>query len=115
MDLSKGFAHSGANNAWINDSTTNWNAISQIIPVQPNTTYTLTGWMLNNFTSNTVYFGASDTAGNNHTENTYNAAANYTLMSVSFNSGSNTSMRIYCGFYGNGTTQFLRLDDVAVH
>jgi hypothetical protein len=60
IDLSAGFSHSGNNDAWIRDSTSNWNAITQIISVQTHTNYTLTGWVQNNFTSNIGYFGVRD-------------------------------------------------------
>jgi hypothetical protein len=37
IDRGLGFSHSGGNNAWIHDSTANWNAIVQWISVTPNT------------------------------------------------------------------------------
>ena len=63
IDLGAGFAHAGANNAWIRDSTSNWNAITQTISVQPNTNYSLTGWVQNNFTTNLGYFGVRNAGG----------------------------------------------------
>jgi hypothetical protein len=63
--LSAGFSHSGNNDAWIRDSTSNWNAITQIISVQTHTNYTLAGWVQNNFTSNIGYFGVRDGGGIN--------------------------------------------------
>ena len=65
IDLSLGFAHSGNNDAWIRDSTSNWNATTQVIAVQPHTNYTLTGWVQNNFTTNAGYLGIRDAGGVN--------------------------------------------------
>jgi hypothetical protein len=115
IDLSAGFSHSGNNNAWIRDSTTNWNAITQVISVQPNTNYTLTGWVQNNFGSNIGYFGIRDSGGVNVVaQTTFSAAASYRLITVSFNSGSNTTMKVFGGFWGQSTDYWVRLDDIAV-
>ncbi|WP_279581137.1 hypothetical protein [Fodinicola feengrottensis] len=40
-----GQQHSGTNNAWIRTSSKNWNAVTQVVPVKPNTSYRLTGWI----------------------------------------------------------------------
>jgi hypothetical protein len=42
IDRNRGWARSGANNAYIRTNTTDWNAIKQVVSVQPNTNYTLT-------------------------------------------------------------------------
>lgn len=115
IDRGLGFSHTGNNNAWIRDSTTNWNSIIQPIAVQPNTNYVATVWVENNFGSNLGYFGVRDSGGHNvYAEKSFAAASGYTQISVPFNSGSNTQVSIYCGFWGTGSDQWLRMDDFAL-
>ena len=115
IDRGLGYSHSGSNNAWINDSSTNWDAITQTISVQPNTNYTLTGWVQNNFGSNVGYFGVRDSGGQNVLkETTFSASPNYSQLSVSFNSGSNSTVKVYIGFFGQGVEQFFRADDISL-
>ena len=97
------------------DSTTNFNAITQRINVTPNTVYTLTGWLQNNFGSNFGYFGARASDGTTVlNEVKFYAASTYGKSTVSFNSGNNSSVVIYVGFYGTGADQFVRIDDVSL-
>jgi hypothetical protein len=117
IDLNAGFAHSGNNNAWIRDSTTNWNSVIQTIAVTPNTNYTLTGWVQNNFTSSTEgYFGVR--AGTSTTtflsNQAFGPASRYQQISATFNSGSNSTVTLFFGFNGTGADQYMRLDDVAL-
>lgn len=69
---------------------------SQTVPVQPNTTYSLTGWVRGNY----VYLGV-DGGASTWTP----SASSYTQLSVSFTTGaSQTSATIYThGWYGQGT------------
>ena len=115
IDLSAGFSHSGNNDAWIRDSTSNWNAITQIISVQAHTNYTLTGWVQNNFSSNIGYFGVRDSGGINVVaQTTYSSAPGYQQLTVTFNSGSNTTMKVFGGFWGQKADYWLRFDDIGV-
>lgn len=111
IDLNLGFSHSGNNNGWVRDSTSNWNAITQTIAVTPNARYTLTGWVQNNFTTNVGYFGIRDAAGNVVAQTTFGAAPTYKQLTVPFNSGSNTTMTVFAGFWGQNTDYWIRLDD----
>lgn len=116
IDRSLGFAHSGNNDAWIRDSTANWNATTQWVTVAPNTNYTLTGWVQNNFTSNLGYFGVRASNGTTVLKETsFSAAPGYTQLTVTFNSGSNTTVKVYVGFWGQNTDYWVRLDDVSLH
>ena len=115
IDLSKGFSHSGLNNAWLRNSNTSWNAIVQVVPVQPNTNYTLTGWIMNNFGQNVGYLGAYASNGSTILQQTsYDALPFYTNQIVDFNSGSNSTIEIFAGFTGQGSDYWMRLDDVSL-
>jgi len=116
IDRGLGFSHSGANNAWIYDSTTNWNAILQWISVAPNTNYTLSGWVQNNFTTNPGYFGVRQSDGTTVLQETsFNASPAYAQLTVTFNSGSNSTVRVFAGFWGQSTDRWLRRDDISLH
>ena len=115
VDRGAGFAHSGANDAWMRDSTNNWNAITQTINVQQNTNYTLTGWVQNNFTTNLGYFGVRNSDGVTVLkEASFSAAPGDSLQTVKFNSGSNATVKVYAGFWGRECSRSIGLDDVAV-
>lgn len=115
IDINNGFAHSGANNAWIhpaNTATTSWNAITQTIPVSPNTAYTLTGWIQDSSNVSAGYFGLRD--GGTSTvlaETKFGSLPGYTQLAVTFNSGANTTVTIYAGYWAPGADSWLRLDD----
>ena len=112
IDLDFGFSHWGNNDAWIRDSSTNWNADTQTVPVQPNTTYVASVWVRNNFGSNVGAFGVRDSGEVKVLRQTmFSAAPNYTLQTVVFNSGPNTQVTVFCGFKGIGSDQYLQMDD----
>jgi hypothetical protein len=116
IDFWAGFSHTGHNNAWIRDASSNWNAITQVISVQPNTNYTLSTWVQNNFTTNLGYFGIRDSGGFNVVaQTTYSAAPGYEQLTVKFNSGSNTTMTVFAGFWGQNTDYWTRFDDFSVY
>lgn len=97
IDRGLGYSHSGLNNAWIhpaNTGSTNWNSIIQTVTVTPNTNYTLTGWVQNsnNFTGG--YFGARHgTSSNVIAETDFGGSSLYTQLTLTFNSGPDTSVR----------------------
>ena len=111
VDAGTGASRSGANNAWIFTSSSNWQAIKQNVSVSANTNYTFSVWIRNsgNFTGG--YFGAKTTAGTVLGETTFGAASSYTQYSVSFNSGSSTTVVLHTGYYGPGADSWAQLDD----
>lgn len=115
IDRGLGFSHTATNNAWIRDSTANWNAITQWVTVSPNTNYTLVGFVQNNFTTNLGYFGVRSSDGVTviH-EVSFSGASGYKPLTVGFNSGSNSRVLVYAGFWGQNTDYWLRIDDVSI-
>jgi hypothetical protein len=119
IDINKGFAHWGLNNAWIhptNTATTAWNSIKQTVAVSPNTTYTLTGYEINSGNFSGGYFGVRD--GSTTTvlkEVNFGASGGgYQKLVVTFSSGSDTSVTFYAGYWAPGADSWLRLDDVSL-
>jgi hypothetical protein len=62
--------------------------------------------------TNIGYFGVRDSGGVNVlAQNSFSAAPGYTQITVPFNSGSNSRVSIFSGFWGTGSDQWLRIDD----
>ncbi len=115
IDRGLGYAHSGSNDAWINDASTNWDALTQTISVQPNTNYALSGWIQNNFTNNVGYFGVRASDGTTVLQQaTFGSLPSYGQLNAQFNSGSNTTVKVFVGFWGQGATRWIRADDISL-
>jgi S-formylglutathione hydrolase FrmB len=112
LDQNAGNAFSGANEGWVRNWT-GWNAIDQTVTVRPNTVYTLTGWLRTSANNNAGYFGVRDTGGNVISEQEYNGLAGYTQLTVTLNTGSNSTVVVYGGLWAQGDT-WMQLDDVSL-
>jgi hypothetical protein len=110
VDRNLGFAHSGQNNAWARN-TTGWNAIKQEVFVEPNTSYTLSAWLRTSGNQNNGYFGARVMNGGPILNEIHltSPLTNYTLKTVTFNSGNNHSVEIFAGTWADGDT-WIRAD-----
>lgn len=117
VDVALGLENTGRNNAWIRAGSRNWNALTQKVTVTPNTEYALGAWVRvsGNFTGG--YFGAR--TGDNRAilnEVRYGAAANnpgaYQYLETKFNSGANTSVIVFLGYWAPGADSWVQVDDV---
>ncbi|MDQ0920702.1 DUF4185 domain-containing protein [Paenibacillus sp. V4I5] len=114
IDRGSGFAHSGANNAWIRTSTTNWNALMQQVNVLPNTNYVLKGWIRNSNNFSGGFFGVRNSSGGVISEVNYGGLLNYTQQTIAFNSGSNTSVTLFVGYWAPGVDSWIQVDDIVL-
>ncbi len=110
VDNNLGNAFTGANNGWIWNNGSDFNAIAQTVAVQPNTTYTFTGWIRSALVYPIGYFSVDGT-NSILNETAFGATNGYTQLKVTFNSGSNTSVRVRAGFWGADTVQWIQTDD----
>jgi len=79
---------------------------SQTVTLLANHTYTLSAWVEGNY----AFIGATTAAGDSSTWTP--GATSYTKLSVTFTTGSSTSVRVWVhGWYGTGT---IHVDDVSV-
>jgi S-formylglutathione hydrolase FrmB len=113
VDQGLGNSFSGANNGWVNN-TTGWNDIDQTVPVAANTEYTLTGWLRTSGNNSAGYFGVRDTSGNVIGEDEYNSLGGYTQLTVSLNTGNNTSVVVYGGLWAQNQGTWMQIDDVSL-
>jgi hypothetical protein len=114
VEVGEGTAHTGANDGMIQSSSSSWGALTQTITVTPNTSYTLTGWVENDFAKNTGSFGVRGANGTVLAQTTFGTASTYMPLTVKFNSGSNSSVTVFAGFTGQKKTYMMRIDDVSL-
>jgi hypothetical protein len=119
VDTNSTHAHTG------NDAAALWSVngsadLAQTITVTPNTTYTLTAWIDASNTSNGL-LGVKTTGGSviastpltNTDPGPITHKQDYRMYTVTFNSGSNTSLVIFAGYSGSNSG-FINLDDVSL-
>jgi len=115
IDVGGGTAHTGANDGYVSSSATGFNAIIQIVAVKPNTSYTLTGWVQDNFAGSIGSFGVYGADGVTVVGQTnFGAESAYAPLTVTFNSGSDSTVTVFAGFAGQNTAVWMRVDDVAL-
>ena len=114
VEVGAGTAHTGANDGMIQSSSRNWDALTQMITVTPNTSYTLTGWIEDDFGKNTGSFGVRGTNGAVLAQTSFGTASTYMPLTVKFNSGANSSITLFAGFLGQTKSYTMRLDDVSL-
>jgi len=103
----------GGNNAWIRAGSWSWNALTQTIPVQPNTAYALTAWVRGTTNIYHGYLGVRNAANQAvHLETQFQGTGQYQLLTVKFNSGANTSLTAFAGYWAQGQDSWIQLDDV---
>ncbi len=108
------FSHSGQNNGWLRN-TSGWNAMKQTVVVEPNTDYTLTGWIRTSDNMTEGYFGARPPrAGNVLNEVRFGRMDNYTPLKVEFNSGKHSLVEIYAGMWASDGDTWIQIDDITL-
>jgi S-formylglutathione hydrolase FrmB len=112
IDLGIGLARTGAGNGWARGNA-GWNDLHQTIPVAPNRTYVVRGWIRTSANLVDGFFGLRTPGGNVLGEQHFAALGGYTQLSVTVSSGNNTSLDVFAGAWANGDT-WLQLDDVSV-
>jgi hypothetical protein len=117
IDIGLNLSHSGRNNAFIRTSSTNWNALTQHVNVTPNTNYRMQGWVRTSGNFNGGYFGVRPGGSNTPmAETRYGSftVADYQQLTVDFNTGPNTSLTAYVGYWAPGYDSWIQIDDLAI-
>jgi S-formylglutathione hydrolase FrmB len=110
-DFGAGLARTGAGNGWVR-GTANWNDLHQVIPVAPNRTYTVRGFIRTSPNNTDGYFGLRTPGGQVLGERKFGSLGGYSQLTVTVSSGSNTSLVVFAGLWAHGDT-WLQLDDVS--
>jgi Glycosyl hydrolases family 39 len=123
VDVTSAHAHSGSHSAYIYDDSgsSKFVLLSQTVAVVANASYTLTGWIDASGTTGGL-FGVRTTGGTNIATTALSNtdpgpsthSTDYKQYTVTFNSGSNTSVVVFAGYTTPGTGSFINLDDVSL-
>lgn len=113
IDIGLGFAAFGSNNAFIR-TTSGWNAITQWITVKPMTQYTLTGWIRTSSNVKDGYFGVRDNTNLIIEETKYGPLTGYTKLFVTFNSGFNSTVLLFIGYWAPGADSWVQIDNLSI-
>jgi hypothetical protein len=111
-DNGAGLAHTGTGNGWVRN-TSGWNDVHQTITVTANTTYTLRAWVRTSANNTDGYVGLRTTGGQVLSEQKFGRLDNYSQITVSVNSGAQTSVVVYGGLWANNGDTWLQVDDVS--
>src|SRR5690606_3456620 len=108
--------HEGNNNGKLVGSG-KANQVWQDIPVEPNESYTLTGWFQSegSLNNNEGRFGVMSPDGRVLKEVKLGLESVYTHKTISFHSGTNEIVRIYVGIPAKPSDTAIRFDDFALH
>lgn len=123
LDYDKGFEHSGRGNGWVRN-TSGWNAINNLINVEPNSECSVTAWLRTSDTLTDGYMSVRPYNGDGSVGSVINeikligaGAPNpqnrgYNLYTLNFNPGNNNKVLFYAGLWGNGNDSWIQIDDV---
>jgi hypothetical protein len=116
IDQNLGLQKTGGQNAFIRASHT-WNALTQRVPVKPNTRYTLTGWVHPSGNFDTGRFGVRAADGRTTLAQTGFGARPqgsdaYQQLDVTFDSGTNQYLTIFVGYTGPNADSWVQIDDI---
>ncbi|MBD2867393.1 DUF4185 domain-containing protein [Paenibacillus sp. IB182493] len=113
IDRNLGHARTGEDNGYVRNGS-GWNSIKQRVVVQPNTNYTLKGWVKTSSNNTTGFFGARvPNNGAVISEVPFASLPNYTELTVQFNSGNNNFVELFTGMWADGDT-WVQVDDVSL-
>lgn len=105
--------HSGKNNAFLRDSI-GLHQIQQNVAVRPHHRYRLSAWIRTAGNNRETMLGVRSLRGRTLAQKTSGAHPQYTQVSVDFDSGRESLIQLYAGFFGHSQDVWLQLDDVVV-
>ncbi|WP_350279599.1 DUF4185 domain-containing protein [Kribbella sp. HUAS MG21] len=106
-------AHSGTNNAYVRGSIGS-HQLQQTVAVRPYHRYRLSAWIRTAENNSETMLGVRTLRGRTIAEQTGGAHPQYTKVSVEFDTGRESLIQLYGGFFGHGQDVWLQLDDVAL-
>ncbi|MGZ0149467.1 DUF4185 domain-containing protein [Kribbella sp. WER1] len=106
-------AHSGTNNAYVRDSI-GTHQLQQTVAVRPNHRYRLSAWVRTAENNSETMLGVRTLRGRTIAQQTGGAHPQYTQVSVEFDSGQESLIQLYAGFFGHSQDVWLQLDDVVL-
>ncbi|TDO33767.1 uncharacterized protein DUF4185 [Kribbella sp. VKM Ac-2527] len=105
--------HTGQNNAYLRDSI-GAHALQQNVAVRPYHRYRLSAWIRTADNNRDTVLGVRTLHGTTIAKRPGGAHPQYTKVSVEFESGRESLIQLYAGFFGHGQDVWLQLDDVVL-
>ncbi|MGW7682553.1 DUF4185 domain-containing protein [Kribbella sp. NPDC054772] len=105
--------HSGTNNAFVRDSI-GTHQLQQTVAVRPGHRYRLSAWIRTADNTSETMLGVRTLRGQTIAQQSGGAHPQYTQVSVDFDSGKESLVQVYAGFFGHGQDVWLQLDDVVL-
>ncbi|NRQ32760.1 DUF4185 domain-containing protein [Nonomuraea sp. NN258] len=91
-----------------------WHDLHQVVAVERNTNYTLTGRLRTSPNNDNGFFGVRNPGGLPFAEVNFRAVGAWTKFTVTFNSGQRGSVEVFAGIWTDNGDMWLQLDDVAL-
>lgn len=91
-----------------------WHDLHQTVSVTPHTAYTLSGWLRTSPNNDNGFFGVRDPGGPPFAEVNFGAVGGWMKFTVTFNSGSRSSVEVFAGIWTDNGDMWLQLDDFAL-
>lgn len=113
IDTGGALSHSGDGNGWVREQG-GWNDIHQPLSVTPNRNYTVSAWIRTSENNTDGYFGIRTTGGRVVGEKKFARFGDYTQVSVTVNSGANSKLVVFGGFWAVNGDTWIQVDDVSV-
>jgi hypothetical protein len=115
IDIAKGLASTGSNNAFIRTTAHEWNAVTQVLTVRPNTRYLVEAMVRTSGNMHDGYFGVRTVPDNTIIkERKYGPLPKYTRLVVDVPSGNRTQLLLFVGYWATGEDSWIQIDDVHV-
>jgi len=124
VELATGEARTGNNCVLITSVANDWSGIAQIVPMWPETEYTMSAWVkgddITGWGGDTGWFGVTDNAGDDHEIN-YNVTSEWTELSITFSTGANSGggsepieTLVWFGVWNENAGPQYRVDDFSL-
>jgi hypothetical protein len=114
IDVNKGLAASGKNNAFIRTAPHEWNAITQFINIDPSKEYGVSATIRTSDNVRDGYFGVRDWQGGIIKEVKFGPLPQYTTLRFFFRAPRQTGVKVYVGYWALGEDSWIQIDDVHV-
>lgn len=113
-DYGIGYSRTGNNNGWIWTAAPGWNALVQDVFVEPNRSYRASIWVRTTPNVQWGFFGVRDANNQIIRETSFGASGGYRQLTVDFDSGSRSKVRLFLGYWGPGSVSWAQVDDAYV-
>jgi len=114
IDVNHSWAYGGTKQGWMRFNA-GWIDVHQDVAVEPNTTYTFTGFVVTGGAPAEGSIGVRELGAGGATigETTFEAVGAYTRYSVTFHSGERTAVQAFVGTHLNGD-RWVQIDDLSL-